>query len=223
MPRASPPRRAGSGSASRCSARCGPRAAALVTAGGWPLVVELGHLLRRRGQAARALTLTLRFAGGPSWEESRRLPEASAHEKDLRITGCRGRRTAWACRCRVAWWSHALLGVRSELRGVRGAGRLRRCGPPGRGGRMGRAAGMGSPNVSEDAPAFRPGRNRTPAEQGRKRGFAPGAKDRPHDRVRCACACVARTKTARAPPSFAVQNRAGFNPAGVDRVRAAGR
>ncbi|MGW2939829.1 hypothetical protein ACWDA7_51185, partial [Streptomyces sp. NPDC001156] len=30
-----------------------------------------------------------------------------------------------------------------------------------------------SPNASEDAPAFRPGRNRTPAEQGRKRGFAP--------------------------------------------------
>ncbi|MGW9030064.1 GntR family transcriptional regulator [Streptomyces sp. NPDC055722] len=91
-------------------------------------------------------------------------------------------------------------------------------------------AAVSSPNASEDAPALRPGRNRTPAEQGRKRGFAPRAKDRPHDRVRCACVartkrapCRSRTKTARAPPSFAVQNRAGFNPAGVDRVRAAGR
>ncbi|GGW13561.1 hypothetical protein GCM10018980_70510 [Streptomyces capoamus] len=34
----------------------------------------------RRGQAARALTLTLRFAGGTSWEKTRRLPEPSAHD-----------------------------------------------------------------------------------------------------------------------------------------------
>ncbi|MEU1596048.1 hypothetical protein ABZ468_25125 [Streptomyces sp. NPDC005708] len=40
---------------------------------------------RRRGQTARALTLTLRFVGGPSWDKTRRLPEASAHEEDLRL------------------------------------------------------------------------------------------------------------------------------------------
>ncbi|MFE9647463.1 hypothetical protein ACFYO0_25770 [Streptomyces sp. NPDC006365] len=48
------------------------------------LVVQLGHLLRRRGQAARALTLSLRFAGGTSWDTTRRLPEPSAHDDDLR-------------------------------------------------------------------------------------------------------------------------------------------
>ncbi|MFD8522239.1 hypothetical protein ACFV2D_19800 [Streptomyces capillispiralis] len=48
------------------------------------LVVQLGRLLRRRGQAARALTLTLRFAGGTGWEKSRRLVEPSAHDEDLR-------------------------------------------------------------------------------------------------------------------------------------------
>ncbi|MFZ4145483.1 DNA polymerase Y family protein [Streptomyces griseoincarnatus] len=48
------------------------------------LVVQLGRLLRRRGQAARALTLTLRFAGGTSWEKTRRLTEPSAHDDDLR-------------------------------------------------------------------------------------------------------------------------------------------
>ncbi|MGW3147837.1 MULTISPECIES: DNA polymerase Y family protein [Streptomyces] len=48
------------------------------------LVVQLGMLLRRRGQAARAVTLTLRFAGGARWEKTRRLPEASAHDEDLR-------------------------------------------------------------------------------------------------------------------------------------------
>ncbi|WP_328884752.1 DNA polymerase Y family protein [Streptomyces sp. NBC_00299] len=48
------------------------------------LVVQLGHLLRLRGQAARALTLSLRFAGGTSWDRTRRLPEPSAHEDDLR-------------------------------------------------------------------------------------------------------------------------------------------
>ncbi|MGW7385474.1 DinB/UmuC family translesion DNA polymerase [Streptomyces sp. NPDC054794] len=48
------------------------------------LVVQLGVLLRNRDQAARALTLTLRFAGGTSWEKTRRLREASAHDEDLR-------------------------------------------------------------------------------------------------------------------------------------------
>ncbi|MEU6366981.1 hypothetical protein ABZ876_14930 [Streptomyces sp. NPDC046931] len=53
------------------------------------LVVQLGHLLRRRGQAARALTLTLRFAGGSRRDKTRRLPEASAHDDDLRVTAYR--------------------------------------------------------------------------------------------------------------------------------------
>lgn len=48
------------------------------------LVVELGRLLRAREQAARGLTLTLRFAGGATWEKTRRLPAASAHDDDLR-------------------------------------------------------------------------------------------------------------------------------------------
>ncbi|MFJ4467243.1 hypothetical protein ACIP2X_06925 [Streptomyces sp. NPDC089424] len=47
-------------------------------------VVQLGILLRRRGQAARGLTLTLRFAGGGTWHKTRRLPEPSAHDDDLR-------------------------------------------------------------------------------------------------------------------------------------------
>ncbi|MEU2336537.1 hypothetical protein ABZ608_23565 [Streptomyces sp. NPDC013172] len=46
------------------------------------LVVELGAELRRRGQAARALTLTLTFAGGPAWEKTRRLAEPSGHEDE---------------------------------------------------------------------------------------------------------------------------------------------
>ncbi|MEU0333840.1 hypothetical protein [Streptomyces sp. NPDC006193] len=48
------------------------------------LVVRLGLLLRRREQAARALTLTLTFAGGTGWDRTRRLPEPSAHDEDLR-------------------------------------------------------------------------------------------------------------------------------------------
>ncbi|GHA70323.1 hypothetical protein GCM10010372_81960 [Streptomyces tauricus] len=48
------------------------------------LVVRLGLQLRERGQVARGLTLALRFAGGTGWEKTRRLPEASAHEDDLR-------------------------------------------------------------------------------------------------------------------------------------------
>ena len=49
------------------------------------LVVRLGLLLRRRGQVARALTLTLRFAGGGNWNKTRRLAEPSAHDDDLRL------------------------------------------------------------------------------------------------------------------------------------------
>ncbi|MGW5654994.1 DinB/UmuC family translesion DNA polymerase [Streptomyces humi] len=49
------------------------------------LVVDLGHQLRRRDQAARALRLTLYFAGGSRWDSTRRLLEASAHDEDLRL------------------------------------------------------------------------------------------------------------------------------------------
>ncbi|MFI8075508.1 hypothetical protein ACIF85_43170 [Streptomyces sp. NPDC086033] len=48
------------------------------------LVVRLGTRLRGRGQVASALTLTLKFAGGGSWEKTRRLTAPSAHEDDLR-------------------------------------------------------------------------------------------------------------------------------------------
>lgn len=48
------------------------------------LVVQLGLQLRRRGQAAQALTLSLKFAGGTTWEKTRRLSESSAHDEDLR-------------------------------------------------------------------------------------------------------------------------------------------
>ncbi|WP_371673811.1 hypothetical protein OG985_42710 [Streptomyces sp. NBC_00289] len=48
------------------------------------MVVRLGIRLRQRDQVARALTLTLKFAGGTSWERTRRLPEPSAHDDDLR-------------------------------------------------------------------------------------------------------------------------------------------
>lgn len=43
-------------------------------------------MLRGRDQAARALTLQLTFAGQAQWEKTRRLPEPSAHEVDLRTT-----------------------------------------------------------------------------------------------------------------------------------------
>ncbi|WP_328826048.1 DinB/UmuC family translesion DNA polymerase [Streptomyces sp. NBC_00252] len=49
------------------------------------LVVHLGAELRRRGQSARALTLTLSFADGPAWEKTRRTVEPPAHEDDLRL------------------------------------------------------------------------------------------------------------------------------------------
>ncbi|UFR07644.1 hypothetical protein KBP30_41190 [Streptomyces sp. Go40/10] len=48
------------------------------------LVAQLGLQLRHRAQATRAITLTLRFAGGTTWEKTRRLPEPSAHDVDLR-------------------------------------------------------------------------------------------------------------------------------------------
>ena len=53
------------------------------------LVVQLGRLLRRRGQAARALTLTLGFAGGTGWAKTRRLTEPSAQDDDLRTLAYR--------------------------------------------------------------------------------------------------------------------------------------
>lgn len=48
------------------------------------LVVRLGLLLRRRDQAARALTIMLTFAGDSNWTKTRRLAEPSAHDDDLR-------------------------------------------------------------------------------------------------------------------------------------------
>ncbi|MGV9275597.1 hypothetical protein [Streptomyces griseosporeus] len=47
----------------------------------------LGLLLCHRGQAARALTLQLAFAGGGQWEKAR-LVEPSAHEEDVRALAC---------------------------------------------------------------------------------------------------------------------------------------
>ncbi|MFJ8028544.1 hypothetical protein [Streptomyces sp. NPDC096311] len=48
------------------------------------LVVTLALQLRGRGQAARGVTLARRFAGGTTWEKTRRLRGASAHDDDLR-------------------------------------------------------------------------------------------------------------------------------------------
>ncbi|WP_420036093.1 DNA polymerase Y family protein [Streptomyces sp. cg28] len=53
------------------------------------LVVQLGAVLRERNQVARAVGLHLTFAGGPTWERTRRLVEASAHEDDLRSAAYR--------------------------------------------------------------------------------------------------------------------------------------
>ncbi|MFK0026027.1 hypothetical protein [Streptomyces sp. NPDC090798] len=53
------------------------------------LVVTVALQLRGRGQAARGLSLALRFAGGITWEKTRRLPEASAHDDDLRTLAYR--------------------------------------------------------------------------------------------------------------------------------------
>ncbi|MCX5197633.1 hypothetical protein OOK31_27695 [Streptomyces sp. NBC_00249] len=63
----------------------GPHARAALLA----LAVGLGASLRGRRQAARALTLTLHFAGGARWERSRRLTEPSAHDEDLRTLAYR--------------------------------------------------------------------------------------------------------------------------------------
>ncbi|MER5810605.1 hypothetical protein ABT143_20840 [Streptomyces sp. NPDC002033] len=63
----------------------GPHARAALLA----LVVRLGAGLRGRHQAARSLSLTLQFAGGTRWEKSRRLPEASGHDEDLRTLAYR--------------------------------------------------------------------------------------------------------------------------------------
>ncbi|MGW7100765.1 DNA polymerase Y family protein [Streptomyces sp. NPDC054838] len=63
----------------------GPHARAALLA----LVVRLGATLRGRRQAARALTLTLQFAGGTRWEKTRRLTEPSAHDEDLRAMAYR--------------------------------------------------------------------------------------------------------------------------------------
>ncbi|MFD8735889.1 hypothetical protein ACFV06_13310 [Streptomyces sp. NPDC059618] len=61
----------------RASSRTGPKA-------------PLGGVGVQRGsQAARGLTLTLRFAGGATWDKTRRLTEASAHEDDLRTMAYR--------------------------------------------------------------------------------------------------------------------------------------
>ncbi|WP_248508120.1 hypothetical protein [Streptomyces sp. D2-8] len=45
---------------------------------------RLALLLRRRHQAARAVTLTLMFADGATRAKTRRLAEPSAHDDDLR-------------------------------------------------------------------------------------------------------------------------------------------
>ena len=52
-------------------------------------MVRLALLLRRRGQAARALTLTLKLAGGSTWAKTRRLTEPSHHDDDLRTAAYR--------------------------------------------------------------------------------------------------------------------------------------
>ncbi|MFD0507651.1 hypothetical protein ACFQ0G_42655 [Streptomyces chiangmaiensis] len=44
-------------------------------------------------------------------------------------------------------------------------------------------------------PGLQAGRNRTPAEQGRKRGFAPRAKDRPHSGKVCGVRCENQART----------------------------
>ncbi|MFJ9909502.1 hypothetical protein ACIRVK_42950 [Streptomyces sp. NPDC101152] len=52
-------------------------------------VVRLGTELRRRGQITQVLTLTLEFASGSPLARTRRLPQACAHEDDLRTTAYR--------------------------------------------------------------------------------------------------------------------------------------
>ncbi|GGP84428.1 DNA polymerase-4 [Streptomyces calvus] len=83
-PRPVVPRALPASAAVRCSFDRYTLDGAAVRAALLDLVVRLGVRLRRRGQAARALTLTLKFAGGTSWEKTRRLAEPSAHDDDLR-------------------------------------------------------------------------------------------------------------------------------------------
>ncbi|MGD1217097.1 hypothetical protein AB9Q10_01545 [Streptomyces krungchingensis] len=79
VPRALPPT-----AAVRCSFDRHTLDGATVRAALLDLVVQLGSRLRGRDQAARALTLTLKFAGRSTWEKTRRLREPSAHDEDLR-------------------------------------------------------------------------------------------------------------------------------------------
>ncbi|WP_051371356.1 DNA polymerase Y family protein [Streptomyces sp. 142MFCol3.1] len=79
VPRALPPT-----ATVRCSFDRHTLDGATVRAALLDLVMQLGTRLRGRGQAARALTLTLKFAGGTSWDKTRRLREPSAHDDDLR-------------------------------------------------------------------------------------------------------------------------------------------
>ncbi|MET9734487.1 hypothetical protein ABZZ79_28775 [Streptomyces sp. NPDC006458] len=88
-PRPVVPRALPATAAVRCRFERHTLAGASVRAALLDLVVRLGHLLRHRDQAARAVTLTLRFAGGSSWEKTRRLPAASGHDEDLRIIAYR--------------------------------------------------------------------------------------------------------------------------------------
>ncbi|MGW5654988.1 hypothetical protein [Streptomyces humi] len=63
-------------------------AVSLATPAGSEELVRLGYLLRQRGQAARAMTLTLSFGGDSRWDKTGRLAEASAHEEDLHLLAC---------------------------------------------------------------------------------------------------------------------------------------
>ncbi|MFE1444150.1 hypothetical protein [Streptomyces sp. NPDC058739] len=73
----------------RCRFERHALAGATVRAALLGLVVRLGRLLRGRDQAARALTLTLTFAGCSRWAKARRLPAASRHDEDLRTAAYR--------------------------------------------------------------------------------------------------------------------------------------
>ncbi|MFJ3334727.1 hypothetical protein [Streptomyces sp. NPDC086766] len=88
-PRAVVPRALPASASVRCAFPRHALEGAEVRAALLDLVVRLGRLLRGRHQAARALTLVLRFAGGTSWDTTRRLPEPSAHDEDLRTLAYR--------------------------------------------------------------------------------------------------------------------------------------
>ncbi|MEU0413910.1 hypothetical protein ABZ307_39855 [Streptomyces griseorubiginosus] len=83
-PRPVVPRALPASASVRCSFHEHTLDGAVVRAALLQLVVRLGTRLRGRGQAARALTLTLKFAGGSSWEKTRRLAAPSGHEDGLR-------------------------------------------------------------------------------------------------------------------------------------------